>query len=201
MNGLYYNVRVRVKGKNVDGRDYFGRGVADLLHGVKEYHSLNQATKEMGMAYSKAWRIVRQAEKTLGMPLLVRMGKNGSVLTPEGEKLLEVYEEAEKKAAGVVKDVFEKFYMPIGDNITITQENVDNFITDTEVVTLGNKTTVVRAILANGFEIVESSACVKEENYNEKYGAEICREHIKDKVWHMLGFLLQTAVGGIKTKK
>lgn len=85
MNGLYYNVRVRVKGKNVDGRDYFGRGVADLLHGVKEYHSLNQATKEMGMAYSKAWRIVRQAEKTLGMPLLVRMGKNGSVLTPEGE--------------------------------------------------------------------------------------------------------------------
>lgn len=99
------------------------------------------------------------------------------------------------------KDVFEKFYMPIGDNITITQENVDNFITDTEVVTLGNKTTVVRAMLANGFEIVESSACVKEENYNEKYGAETCRERIEDKVWHMLGFLLQTAVNGIKTKK
>ena len=120
MNGLYYNVRVRVKGKNVDGRDYFGRGVADLLHGVKEYHSLNQATKEMGMAYSKAWRIVRQAEKTLGMPLLVRMGKNGSVLTPEGEKLLEVYEEEEKKAAGVVRGVFEKYY---GENVKLVENN------------------------------------------------------------------------------
>ena len=72
------------------------------------------------MAYSKAWRIVRQAEKTLGMPLLVRMGKNGSVLTPEGEKLLEVYEEAEKKAAGVVRDVFEKYY---GENVKLVENN------------------------------------------------------------------------------
>ena len=100
MNGLYYNVRVRVKGKNVDGRDYFGRGVADLLHGVKEYHSLNQATKEMGMAYSKAWRIVRQAEKTLGMPLLVRMGKNGSVLTPDGENCWRSMKRRKKKPSG-----------------------------------------------------------------------------------------------------
>lgn len=110
MNELYYNVRVRVKGKDVNTRDYFGRGVADLLHGVKAYHSLNQATKEMGMAYSKAWRIVHQAEQTLGMPLLVRMGKNGSVLTPEGERLLKVYEEAEREAFGAVRRVFEKYY-------------------------------------------------------------------------------------------
>ena len=42
------------------------------------------------------------------------------MLTPEGEKLLEVYEEAEKKAAGVVRDVFEKYY---GENVKLVENN------------------------------------------------------------------------------
>ena len=110
MNILHYNVRVRVKGKDMESRDYFGRGVADLLHGVETYHSLNQAAKGMGMAYSKAWRIIHQAEETLGMPLLVRMGKNGSVLTQEGAHLLDVYEEAERAAEHAVDRIFRKYY-------------------------------------------------------------------------------------------
>ena len=85
--------------------------------------------------------------------------------------------------------------------MTITQDNVDNFIKSIDVITMGDKTTVVRATLVNGFEIVESSACVKKENYDEKYGAEICMEHIKNRIWHLLGFLLQTAVGGVKNDK
>jgi len=74
---------------------------------------------------------------------------------------------------------------------------VDDFIVSTDVITMGNKCTVVRATLRNGFEIVESSACVSPENYDEKLGAEICMEKIKDKVWFLLGFLLQTAVHGV----
>ncbi len=62
---------------------------------------------------------------------------------------------------------------------------------------MGEKITVVRAVLANGFEIVESSSCVSAENYDEALGAQICMKHIKDKVWMLLGFLLQTAVHGI----
>ena len=65
-------------------------------------------------------------------------------------------------------------------------------------ITLCKKTTVVRAVLRNGFEIVESSACVSEENYDERLGAEICMGKIRDKVWMLLGFLLQTAVQGVK---
>ena len=98
------------------------------------------------------------------------------------------------------KEVFEKAYMQVGDNVTITQDNVDNFIKSIDVITMGDKTTVVRATLVNGFEIVESSSCVKKENYDEKYGAEICMEHIKNRIWHLLGFLLQTAVGGVKNE-
>lgn len=35
------------------------------------------------------------------------------------------------------------------------------------------------------------------ENYDEKLGEEICMKRIRNKVWELLGFLLQTAVGGV----
>ena len=103
------------------------------------------------------------------------------------------------------KDVFEAAYLPLvvnpelkTDAPSISQQMVDGFIVETWTTTLGDKTTVVRALLRNGFEIVESSACVSAENYDEKLGREICLEKIKDKIWFLLGFLLQTAVHGVK---
>lgn len=73
---------------------------------------------------------------------------------------------------------------------------VEDFIRETWTETLGEKTTVVRAVLRNGFEIVESSSCVSPENYDEAMGRDICLERIREKVWELLGFLLQTAVHG-----
>ena len=77
---------------------------------------------------------------------------------------------------------------------SVSQEMVDQFITETWTKTEGDRTTIVRARLRNGFEIVESSSCVSPENYDEDLGEQICMEKIKDKVWMLLGFLLQTAV-------
>ena len=37
----------------------FGHGCVLLLQGIAREHSLNRAAKSMGMANSKAWRIVR----------------------------------------------------------------------------------------------------------------------------------------------
>ena len=103
------------------------------------------------------------------------------------------------------KDVFERAYLPLTvnpdlrtDAPSISRQMVDDFILETWTQTMGDKTTVVRARLRNGFEIVESSACVSAENYDEKLGREICLGKIKDKVWFLLGFLLQTAVHGVK---
>lgn len=102
------------------------------------------------------------------------------------------------------KDVFERYYLELTVNPelrtkkpSISQKMVDDFIVAKEVSTLGDKVTVVRATLRNGFELVESSACVSPENYDEKLGAKICMEKIKDKVWFLLGFLLQTGVNGL----
>ena len=101
-------------------------------------------------------------------------------------------------------EAFERAYLVVNDNqnlpsgVSIGPEMVDNFIDRVETTTLGDCTTVVRCILANGFEIVESSSCVDPQNYDEKIGQEICIGKIKDKIWELLGFLLQTAWHGIK---
>lgn len=95
------------------------------------------------------------------------------------------------------KAAFEKAHMRVGDNNTITQELVDGFIESYEVVTQQNKITIVTATLVNNFTIVESSGCVDPANYDEDLGVQICKHKIKDKVWFLLGFLLQTAKDGI----
>lgn len=69
----------------------FGQGIALLMDGVEREHSLNRAAKSMGMAYSKAWRIIKEAEGQLGYDLLDRDGARGSTLTPKGKQALETY--------------------------------------------------------------------------------------------------------------
>ncbi len=99
---------------------------------------------------------------------------------------------------------FEKSYLKVDENntlssgVSVSSKMVDDFIVDYDVFTKKNKITIVIATLKNGFTIVESSACVDPENYDEKIGAEICKERIKNQVWNHLGFLLQTAYKGIK---
>src|SRR5271157_5331534 len=43
-----------------DGVRMFGPGTHELLRRVDETGSLNRAAGDMGMAYSKAWRLVRE---------------------------------------------------------------------------------------------------------------------------------------------
>lgn len=74
----------------------FGPGVATLLNRVRETHSLRAAAMSIGMAYSKAWTIIKNAENGLGFKLLdsTTGGKNGggATLTPQAEAILPAYE-------------------------------------------------------------------------------------------------------------
>ena len=78
------------------GQRRFGPGVAALLEEVREKRSLRAAAGAMGMAYSKAWRIVRDAEEALGYKLLNSTigGRHGggAALTEEAEALLAAYQ-------------------------------------------------------------------------------------------------------------
>lgn len=79
-----------------DGERIFGPGVAELMQQVQVHRSLRSAAQAMEMAYSKAWRIIRNAEDGFGCKLLSSTigGRNGggAVLTPEGEAILAAYQ-------------------------------------------------------------------------------------------------------------
>lgn len=88
----------------------FGPGIVYLLNGIKETGSMNQATKDMNMAYSKAWRIIKEAEEMFGFKLLDRYtGSKGSTLTKEAEDVLELYEEIKLEIEKAANNVIEKY--------------------------------------------------------------------------------------------
>ena len=83
--------RITLKDADRDLPGAFGLGCVQLLEGVAMERSLNRAAKRLGMAYSKAWRIIREAEDQLDCQLLVRDGARGSSLTPAGERAVTAY--------------------------------------------------------------------------------------------------------------
>ena len=78
------------------GEKFFGEGPCRLLRAVEETGSLRAAALSMGMAYSKALKLLTNAEAALGFPLTMRTtgGKDGggSVLTPQRKDWLKKYE-------------------------------------------------------------------------------------------------------------
>ena len=101
-------IRLAVMSESSDSNSQFGRGVANLCIGVRELGSLNAAAKSMKMAYSKAWRIIKETEAALGIMLLNRDGAHGSTLTDEGNKLLDAYMAVDAKLQKVAEDEFAK---------------------------------------------------------------------------------------------
>ncbi len=99
-------VTVRIFGED----KCFGPGVADLLERVDRLHSLRKATMEMGMAYSKAWRIVKVAEENLGFPLLNSVtggkGGGGAELTPDAKRFLLSYRKFEQSVRQYADEAF-----------------------------------------------------------------------------------------------
>ena len=92
----------------------FGPGVAALLTLVKTCHSLRAAAMEMGMAYSKAWTILKNAEEQLGFKLLLSTtgGKHGggAVLTDEARQMLTAYDEYCEKLRAYGEKLFEETF-------------------------------------------------------------------------------------------
>ena len=101
-------IRLAVMSETSDSNSQFGRGIANLCIGVREMGSLNAAAKSMKMAYSKAWRIVKETEAALGIQLLNRDGAHGSTLTDEGNRLLDAYIAVDSKLQKVAEEEFAK---------------------------------------------------------------------------------------------
>ncbi len=96
------------------GEPMFGPGTLRLLVLVGETGSLHRAAKEMGMAYSKAWRIVKDAEDHLGFKLLERQiggaGGGGSALTTQAQRLVASFATMRAEADANLRRLFEKYF-------------------------------------------------------------------------------------------
>ena len=92
------------------GEKIFGEGPYRLLLGVDRLGSLNAAAKELGMAWSKANRIMRRAEQLLGAALTRKriggQGGGGSELTPAARELIARYEAFRADCAAAVEESF-----------------------------------------------------------------------------------------------
>lgn len=45
--------------------------------------------------------------------------------------------------------------------------------------------------MKNGFTLCETSSCVDPSKYDEEIGKQICLKKLEDRVWYLLGYLLQ----------
>lgn len=103
-------IRLSVMNPETDSGSLFGPGIASLCLGVRETGSLNAAAKKMGMAYSKAWRIVKDTEAALDVQLLNRDGAHGSTLTDSCNKLLDTYQTIEQSLQKEAERSFANIY-------------------------------------------------------------------------------------------
>lgn len=92
----------------------FGAGIAELLRQVEQHHSLRGAALSMGMAYSKAWTVMRRCEEVLGFPLVIyttggRHG-GGASLTPQATALLAAYDSYCQKIVAVSEELFQEAF-------------------------------------------------------------------------------------------
>ncbi len=92
-----------------DGNPFFGPGVAELLSLIDETGSVRHASEEMGLSYSKAWKMIRGVEKATGKEAVSRRqgGKGGGMaqLTESGKHLLKSFRALENDVGNYLQTV------------------------------------------------------------------------------------------------
>ncbi len=98
-------------------RIFFGPGPAELLMQIKRTDSVRMACEQMGISYSKGWKMINTMEEELGYKVTKRQqgGRNGgsACLTPEGETLLAKYQELERRSREAVENIFQELFGPL----------------------------------------------------------------------------------------
>ena len=97
-----------------NGEKFFGEGPARLLRGIEETGSLRSSAMSMNMAYTKALKLIKNAETALGFPLTTRTtgGRSGggSTLTDKGREWLEKYESYRDACIAADRKLYMEFF-------------------------------------------------------------------------------------------
>jgi molybdate transport system regulatory protein len=91
-----------------DGEVLFGQGRLELLRGIREYGSLAETARHLGMSYRAAWGRLKSSEDRLGHKLAEKVPAAGRgqklILTPLAESLIQDFLELEE----LITDFVEK---------------------------------------------------------------------------------------------
>ncbi len=75
-----------------NGERFFGPGPVELLEGIDQTGSINQAAKQMQMSYKKAWEIINMLNTQAARPLVVTQtggtSGGGSIITSEAKEII-----------------------------------------------------------------------------------------------------------------
>ncbi len=95
----------------------FGDGPYRLLEGVEKTDSLHKAAAQMGMSYSKAWKLIRKVEQKFGFPLLDRrvggQSGGGSQLTPQAKELMICFGRFREEVKNSIERMFQKHFVSL----------------------------------------------------------------------------------------
>ncbi len=96
-----------------EGNKFMGIGVLWLLDQVAEHASLRKAASALGISYSKAFAMVQNLEKSLGVAVLNRRkggaSRDGATLTAFAIAFLDIYRNFEKQAKRDLNEPFDRF--------------------------------------------------------------------------------------------
>ena len=96
------------------GKPVFGPGMLRLLVLTSQTGSLHKASIKLGMSYSKAMRMLKGAERELGLSLLDRRiggaDGGGSELTPDGRRMVAEFVAMRSEAYDHLNGLFEKHF-------------------------------------------------------------------------------------------
>jgi len=106
------NLKVKLYLESDKGK-FMGIGVLWLLEKVKSCGSLRSAAAELGISYSKAFRMVQNLETELGVEVLERkrggMQRSGATLTRFGEDFICLYDTFQRECKVLLDKPFYDF--------------------------------------------------------------------------------------------
>lgn len=83
-----------------ENRNFLGKGKIELLENIKTTGSISKAAKNMKMSYKAAWDDIDSmnhlSENILVQSVSGGKGGGGTILTPDGERVLDVFKRLDK---------------------------------------------------------------------------------------------------------
>ena len=106
------NLKVKLYIQN-GSEKFMGIGVLWVLQRTQELGSLRAAANDLGISYSKVYRMIVNLEKNLGARVIERRkggaDRSGATLTEFGIRFAEMYDTFQRECKALLDPEFEKF--------------------------------------------------------------------------------------------